>query len=167
MDEKLEKRLADTQVWRGEGEGQTAWLRRAVPAVLCVVVIYLIFYLPHAINTDLRISEIEDSLMQVRDTMYRYQAARGVFADGPGDLDLESEVMVDPMSGERFTWLAGNADQPLPGALVWQPEPFRSRLWPFGRTMQYALFTDGSVRDFRNNEPGESALPMALSPPAR
>jgi len=87
------------------------------------------------------------NLGQIGRRLSEFRATRGRFPQGTGELDLQPDLLVDPMSGKDFIWAQKAPQGTGRVRLVWQPEPHRTEPWPFGGIRQLALFSDGSVGD--------------------
>jgi len=72
------------------------------------------------------------------------------------ELGLSSSNLRDVMSGKPFVFvpavIAGSncfafSQSTYIRPIVWQPEPYRTKLWLFGEERQFALFSDLQVRN--------------------
>jgi hypothetical protein len=71
------------------------------------------------------------------------------------ELDLpHREILIDLISGKEYAHSDNmSARQDVRNKIVWQPEPYRTWAWPFGRWERLTLFADGHyefVREDRN-----------------
>ncbi len=76
-----------------------------------------------------------------------FRATRGRFPRDAEELGLQPDMLADTVSGRNFAWAQAPPDGTRPVAVVWQPAPYRTALWPFGEMRQIALFSDGVIGD--------------------
>jgi len=80
-------------------------------------------------------------------TLTFYQE-EGHYPRTPHELRLSAIHLLDPVHGQPFVWWSGEEPQAKElFKLAWQPESYRTRLFPFGEVRQYGLLSDGRVVD--------------------
>jgi len=76
-----------------------------------------------------------------------FRAIRGRFPRDAAELGLRPNMLRDIVSGRSFIWTRNTPDGTERVRVVWQPKPYRTHPWPFGRFRQLALFSDGTTGD--------------------
>jgi len=121
-----------------------AWLAGASAAVLvgyglCQLACYSI--------REARAAATMMSLANIWRASVEFESKHARWATDLGELGLQDGQLIDLISGRRFGCAQILSGQGKAMPIVWQPEPYRTALWPFGKMKQWALYSDGSVRD--------------------
>lgn len=92
-------------------------------------------------------------LHSIRAAVIVFENANGKLPLSPEELHLPKDHLTDPMSGKPFVWAQRQvalANSTTVYPLVWQEQPYRTSLWPFGECKQLALLSDGSLTAYLN-----------------
>ena len=131
---------------------------KAVRGVLWVVVVITVAYaacfLLYEANATGKSAETASELASLRNSLQGYYAHNGRW---PSTLryyyrEERDVIPVDSFSREPYLYTPDSLKPTDEAIIVAQPQPFKTRLWPFGQLRRYVLLANGKVRMFQGDE---------------
>lgn len=131
------------------------WKRLVVTLSICIVTagMYGVYYAAYSGLVAARVMATSMNLSDIGVRIVEFRIANHREPSGRKDLQLESGTTIDAVSGQPLVWASRLADTREPRPIVWQPRPYRTHPWPFGKMTRMALYSDRSVRDLPTEHP--------------
>ncbi|HUS95406.1 MAG TPA: hypothetical protein VMX97_01560 [Hyphomicrobiaceae bacterium] len=125
--------------------------RKAILKTLIIVLVVLIAYgiasYYHNCITEARNIRASCTLKEIAVLAVEFHEKQKRYPASCSEIPLDKVYWIDPVSRKPWQWHPG-AEYRGTEVLAWQPEPYRTWLWPFGHFERRAALKDGDTARF-------------------